>query len=72
MFPISAQLFKLFEPVIGNQCIQYANGADGKARRKRYDPFFSHRAICENIAVFQKVIIESAIKNEHEKEISLE
>lgn len=39
-------LFALFEPLIGRKSIQYANGKDGKARRKNYiDPAFNHAAL---------------------------
>uniref|UniRef100_T1JCU8 Cytochrome P450 n=1 Tax=Strigamia maritima TaxID=126957 RepID=T1JCU8_STRMM len=35
-------LFKCLEPLIGSDSIQFANGIDGRQRRKHYDRYFSH------------------------------
>ena len=42
---ISAELFKMFEPLIGKQSIQYANGPGGRKRRQLTDRSFSHDAV---------------------------
>ena len=50
-------LFLLFEPLITMDSIQYANGADGRKRRKMYDQSYSHQAITEYYETFQKVSV---------------
>lgn len=44
VFDRPASLFKPLEPLIGVNSIQFANGADGRKRRKDYDRYFSHSA----------------------------
>ena len=53
----SAELFKLFEPLIGAKCIQYANKLDGRTRRNTYDAVFSHDALKSYYETFQSVSI---------------
>ena len=40
-----ADLFKMFEPLIGRKSIQYANGPGGRKRRQLMDRSFSHEAV---------------------------
>ena len=35
------QLFSLFEPLFGKKCIQYADGASGRGRRRAFDRVLS-------------------------------
>ena len=56
-FSLSVELFKQFDPLIGMQSLMFANGEDGRARRRFYDPSFSHDAVCNMIPIFQKVRI---------------
>ena len=44
-YNVSAELFKMFEPLIGKQSIQYANGPGGRKRRQLMDRSFSHDAV---------------------------
>ena len=44
-FSFAADLFKMFEPLIGKQSIQYANGPGGRKRRQLMDRSFSHEAV---------------------------
>ena len=41
----TAELFKLFEPLIGKKSIQYGNGIMGRKRRQMMDRSFSHSAV---------------------------
>ena len=52
---LTAELFKLFEPLIGETSIQYANGAEGRARRQAYDKSFAHEKLVALYPSFQKV-----------------
>ena len=52
-------LYMLIEPLITMDSIQYANGADGRKRRKIYDQSFSHQAITEYYETFQRVCCNS-------------
>ena len=40
-----AELFKLFEPLIGKKSIQFANGPSGRKRRQVMDRSFSHESV---------------------------
>ena len=51
----SADLFKLFEPLIGKKSIQYANGPEGRKRRQLMDRSFSHEAVKDYYEHFVKV-----------------
>ncbi|KAK3766075.1 hypothetical protein RRG08_002311 [Elysia crispata] len=46
--------FKLFEPLIGPASIQFANGEDGRCRRKMYDRAFAHDKFGSYYKSFQK------------------
>ena len=50
-------LYMLIEPLITMDSIQYANGADGRKRRKIYDQSYSHQAITEYYETFQRVCL---------------
>ena len=52
---ITALFFKLFEPLIGPASIQFANGEDGRCRRKMYDRAFAHDKFGSYYKSFQKV-----------------
>ena len=54
-FSLSAELFELFIPVVGSKNIQFANGQEGRARRRLHDTCFAHGAVCNMIPTFQKV-----------------
>ena len=54
-----ADLFKLFEPLIGKKSIQYANGPEGRKRRQLMDRSFSHEAVQDYYEHFVKVNILS-------------
>ncbi|CAH1238385.1 CYP20A1 [Branchiostoma lanceolatum] len=60
-------LFKGFEPLIGSMSIQYANGADGRTRRKLYDPSYGHEAMKHYYSIFQELGEEMAKKWESMK-----
>lgn len=45
VYHLTADLFKLFEPLIGKKSIQYANGPEGRKRRQLMDRSFSHEAV---------------------------
>ncbi len=53
-FP-AAELFLLFQALIGADSVQYANGVDGRTRRKLYDPAFGHDAIRYYMGTFNEV-----------------
>ena len=46
----------MFKPFIGEKCIQYANGSDGRARRHLYDQVLTHDAIKKYFLQFQEVL----------------
>ena len=52
---LSAVLFEMFMPLIGQKCIQYANGTDGRARRHLYDKVLTHDAVKRYFLQFQEV-----------------
>ncbi|KAK3588054.1 hypothetical protein CHS0354_012100 [Potamilus streckersoni] len=62
VFDRPSELFKLFEPMIGPKCIQYANGSDGRSRRTLYDKALSHDANRNYYQSFQEVANELANK----------
>ncbi|XP_052251216.1 cytochrome P450 20A1-like [Dreissena polymorpha] len=49
------ELFMMFEPVFSLKSIQFANGEDGRARRKHYDTVFTHEAMKRYFLDFQEV-----------------
>ena len=51
-------LFSLLEPFIGPESLQYANGDDGKSRRKAYDRTMSHKAVVSYIKDFENCALE--------------
>ena len=71
VFDRPPELFKLFEPLIGAKCIQYANKLDGRTRRNTYDAVFSHDALKSYYETFQSIADNlvkkwtSLVKEEH-------
>ncbi|CAG5120895.1 unnamed protein product [Candidula unifasciata] len=55
VFDRPVELFKIFEPLIGPQSIQYTNGTDGRTRRQHYDRAFAHEKFPMYYEKFQKV-----------------
>jgi len=55
IYLLTADLFKLFEPLIGKKSIQYANGPEGRKRRQLMDRSFSHEAVKDYCEHFVKV-----------------
>ncbi|XP_792896.3 cytochrome P450 20A1 [Strongylocentrotus purpuratus] len=55
VFNRPALLFKLFEPLITPDSIQYANGGDGRKRRDLTDRCFGFQALQNFIGVFNKI-----------------
>ena len=51
------EVFQMFEPLIGTKCIQYANGAEGRARRKAYDKCLTADSIHKYFGLFQEVCV---------------
>ena len=51
----SAELFMLFEPLMTPESIQFANGSDGRGRRKAYDPVYSHESVRQYYDTFYSV-----------------
>ena len=49
-------LFDLFQPLVTDRAIQYANYEDGRQRRAMYDPAFQHEALEHYFSVFVKVL----------------
>ncbi|WAQ93639.1 CP20A-like protein [Mya arenaria] len=45
-------------PLIGMKCIQYANGQEGRARRRHYDTVFTHEATKKYFLDFQEIADE--------------
>ena len=56
LFCFTAVLFEMFKPFLGEKCIQYANGSDGRARRHLYDQVLTHDAIKKYFLQFQEVL----------------
>ncbi|KAH3717277.1 cytochrome P450 20A1-like [Dreissena polymorpha] len=48
------EMFDLFMPLLGARSLEYANGDDGKSRRKVYDRVFTHGSIRKYIEPFQE------------------
>lgn len=59
-YHLTADLFKLFEPLIGKKSIQYANGPEGRKRRQLMDRSFSHEAVKDYYEHFVRVAKETA------------
>ncbi|XP_078321122.1 cytochrome P450 20A1-like [Crassostrea virginica] len=55
VFDRPVSLFKMFEPLIGEKSIQYANKADGRNRRKLYDPVLSSDYLHHYYTAMQEV-----------------
>lgn len=55
VYHLTADLFKLFEPLIGKKSIQYANGPEGRKRRQLMDRSFSHEAVKDYYEHFVRV-----------------
>ncbi|XP_071803618.1 cytochrome P450 20A1-like [Asterias amurensis] len=55
LFDRPPELFALFEPLIGQKSIQYANKADGRKRRNMYDPSFAHTSIGNHYGTFNEL-----------------
>ena len=55
VYHLTADLFKLFEPLIGKKSIQYANGPEGRKRRQLMDRSFSHEAVTDYYEHFVRV-----------------
>ncbi|KAL6072123.1 Cytochrome P450, family 20, subfamily A [Balamuthia mandrillaris] len=62
LFDRPVMLFSLFEPLIGKDSIQYANGQPAKDRRKTLDRGFSHTAIKQLFWCFEKIAKEKVDK----------
>ncbi|GFS03294.1 cytochrome P450 20A1-like [Elysia marginata] len=62
VFDRPTELFRMFEPLIGPASLQYANGADGRARRKHYEQAFSHFRLSSYYEMFQKAA-DQLVKN---------
>ena len=58
---LTADLFKLFEPLIGRKSIQYANGPEGRKRRQLMDRSFSHEAVKDYYEHFVKVNVSTCM-----------
>ena len=58
VFDRPPQLFQLFEPLIGSKSIQYANGDDGRYRRKYLDRCMSFQAMHLYLTEFHQVALE--------------
>ncbi|XP_052805884.1 cytochrome P450 20A1-like [Mya arenaria] len=58
VFDRPVEPFRLFEPLIGMKCIQYANGQEGRARRRHYDTVFTHEATKKYFLDFQEIADE--------------
>ena len=54
---VTDDLFLIFEPLITMDSIQYANGSDGRQRRKLYDQSYTHQAIIDYYDTFQQVLV---------------
>ncbi|KAM7450025.1 hypothetical protein ABFA07_002135 [Porites harrisoni] len=60
IFDRPPDLFKMFEPLIGKQSIQYANGPGGRKRRQLMDRSFSHEAVKDYYEHFVMIAKETA------------
>lgn len=58
IFDRPPELFQLFEPLLGPKSIQYANGNDGRSRRKYLDRCMSFQAVQCYIPEFQRIAEE--------------
>ncbi|XP_070554393.1 cytochrome P450 20A1-like isoform X2 [Ptychodera flava] len=56
IFDRPPELFEFLLPLIGPRSIQYINGAEGKERRRTYDPSFSHTSIKNYYSSFQLAV----------------
>ncbi|CAH1789283.1 unnamed protein product, partial [Owenia fusiformis] len=57
VFDRPPELFRPYEPLFGSNSIAYANGADGRARRKLYDASYGHGIVMNNyLGIFNKVM----------------
>ncbi|KAH3716927.1 hypothetical protein DPMN_059661 [Dreissena polymorpha] len=55
-------MFDLFMPLLGARSLEYANGDDGKSRRKVYDRVFTHGSIRKYIEPFQEERVYAEIR----------
>ncbi|XP_014680332.1 PREDICTED: cytochrome P450 20A1-like, partial [Priapulus caudatus] len=55
VFDRPALLFKMFEPLVGSKCIQFANGEDGRHRRAVYDQYFTADAVATYFDTLHRV-----------------
>ncbi|XP_005090890.1 cytochrome P450 20A1 [Aplysia californica] len=55
VFDRPAELFKSFEGLLGSSSLMYANGSEGRRRRKTYDRMFSHESLKKYLSEFQEV-----------------
>lgn len=55
IFDRPPSLFAMFEPLIGASSIQYANGSEGRSRRRNYDRAFSHDNLKNYYESFQEM-----------------
>ncbi|XP_005090891.1 cytochrome P450 20A1 [Aplysia californica] len=55
VFDRPTELFRFIEPLISMQSLQFANGSDGRMRRKAYDRPFSHENLKKHFAEFQTI-----------------
>ncbi|XP_072043260.1 cytochrome P450 20A1-like [Amphiura filiformis] len=58
VFDRPSELFVAFQPLLGENSIMYANGANGKKRRNLYAKAFSHRAVGYYMETFSEVASE--------------
>ncbi|CAH1789282.1 unnamed protein product [Owenia fusiformis] len=63
VFDRPPELFRPYEPLFGSNSIAYANGADGRARRKLYDASYGHGIVMNNyLGIFNKLSNEVSAK----------
>lgn len=55
VFDRPAELFKVYEPVVSPESIQYANGIEGRKRRKLTDPSWGHEQLNHFSATFNEL-----------------
>ncbi|XP_070211491.1 cytochrome P450 20A1-like isoform X2 [Littorina saxatilis] len=65
LFDRPTELFAMFEPFITRHSIQYANGADGRARRLVFDKVFNYEVLDIYYDKIQKVADEIVSKWNH-------
>ena len=70
VFDRPSSLFKLLEPIIGRNSLQYANKEDAKFRRKNYDRVMSHKYIKMYIPEFKQCSLEILKKFEDKSKMS--